>query len=91
MVECEHDFGKRLNVRNVVLLALRYQGLEEEMLQVQNSASNQTEDALTPYTLTIPHICHLFISRSVEFILCMTFEEKFIVLPPSLIDVPTDP
>ena len=24
MIECEHDFGKRLNVRNVFLLALRY-------------------------------------------------------------------
>ena len=47
-------------------------------------------DALTPYTLTIPHVSSVHHQECVVHTLHMTFEEEYTVLFPSL-DVPTDP
>ena len=80
MIECKHscnDLGKRLNVRNVLLFTLRaYKNWE---LQVQNSVPVISKlMMLWRYilNLTIHHIFHLFIIRSVELILCIWLLKK---------------
>ena len=52
-------------------------------------ASNRTEDAVMPYTLTIPHFSSVHHQECEVHTLHMTFEEEYTVLLPSL-DVPTD-